>query len=383
MILNNVRIALTDQKVNIRIINGKIAQILPGHFHDKTEGIDLTFGNAIIFPGLINSHDHLDFNLFPALGNKTYHNYTEWGAYIHKEYKDKINEVLKIPEELRIQWGIYKNLLCGVTTVVNHGKKISNSNDILTVYQDCQSIHSVQFEKKWRVALNNPFKKNLAAVIHSGEGTDASSLKEIDQLNRWNLFKRPLVAVHGVAMNENQAAAFNALVWCPESNYFLLKKTAPVNRLKKHLPILFGTDSTLTGDWDIWQHIRLARKIKFLTDKELYNSLTINPANTWKLNAGIIAENKDADLVIAKSKGGPDDNNAFFNTGPQDILMVMHKGDIVLFDEELYPQLKGMNFDAYSKININDSCKYIKGDLPLLINKIKQFYPEATFPINY
>jgi hypothetical protein len=63
--------------------------------------------------------------------------------------------------------------------------------------------------------------------------------------------------------------------------------------------------------------------------------------------------------------------------------MVMHKGDIVLFDEELYPQLKGMNSDAYCKISINDSNKYVKGDLPLLINKIKQFYPEARFPINY
>jgi len=383
MILNNVRIALTDQKVSIRVINGKIAQILPGHFHDKTEGIDLTFGNAIVFPGLINSHDHLDFNLFPKLGDKIYHNYTEWGAYIHKEYKDKINEVLKVPEELRIQWGIYKNLLCGVTTVVNHGKKINTSNDMITVYQDCQSIHSVQFEKKWRLALNNPFKKNRAVVVHCGEGTDALSLKEIDQLAGWNLFQRPLIAVHGVAMNENQAAAFNALVWCPESNYFLLNKTAPVNRLKKHLPILFGTDSTLTGNWDIWQHIRLARKIKFLPDKELYNSLTINPANTWKLNAGIIAEDKDADLVITKSKGGADDNNAFFNTNPQEILMVMHKGDIVLFDEELYPQLKGINSDMHSKISINESCKYVKGDLPLLISKIKQFYPEADFPINY
>lgn len=383
MILNNVRIALTDQKVSIRVKNGKIAQILPGHFHDKTEGLDLAFGNAIAFPGLINSHDHLDFNLFPRLGDNIYHNYTEWGAYIHKEYKNKINEVLKVPEELRIQWGIYKNVLCGVTTVVNHGKKIITTNDLLTVYQDCQSIHSVQFEKKWRLALNNPFKKNLAAVVHSGEGTDLSSLKEIDQLSRWNLFKRPLVSVHGVAMNEKQAGAFKALVWCPESNYFLLNKTAPVNRLKKHLPVLFGTDSTLTGHWDIWQHIRLARKTKFLTDKELYNTLTINPANTWKLNSGIIAEDKDADLVIGKSNGGPDDTNAFFETSPQDLLMVMHKGDIVLFDEELYPQLKGINTEAYSKIVISDSSKYIKGDLPLLINRIKQYYPGASFPVNY
>jgi len=48
MILNNIRIALTGEQVNIRIKNGKITQILPGHFHDKTERFDLNFDDAVI-----------------------------------------------------------------------------------------------------------------------------------------------------------------------------------------------------------------------------------------------------------------------------------------------------------------------------------------------
>ncbi|MDB5144189.1 MAG: amidohydrolase family protein [Mucilaginibacter sp.] len=381
MILNNVRIALTGEQVNISIKNGKMAQILPEHFHDKTEQFDLNFDDAVIFPGLINSHDHLDFNLFPALGDSIYKNYTEWGSHIHKNYKDQINSVLKVPEILREQWGVYKNLLCGVTTVVNHGKKVKTQTDLISVFEDCHNIHSVQFEKKWRLALNNPFKKKLPVVIHNGEGTDASSLREIDQLTNWNLLKRPLIAVHGVAMNENQVNAFKALVWCPVSNYFLLGQTAPVNRLKKHVPILFGTDSTLTGDWNIWDHIHLARKTKLLADKELYDALTINAANIWKLNSGEIAEGKDADLVIAKAKNGLTNDDTFFSIDPQDILMVIHKGNISLFDEELQAQLKGIDHNNYSKIAINGACKYIKGDLPALMQKIKQFYPEVSFPV--
>jgi len=260
MILNNVRIALTDEPVSIRVTDGKIAQILPGLSYEQSEQHNLDLGGAIIFPGLINSHDHLDFNLFPALGGATYNNYTEWGAHIHKAYKDKIDAVLKVPEELHIQWGIYKNLLCGVTTVVNHGKKIKGRTELLTVYQDCQCIHSVQFEKKWKSALNNPLKNGQPVVIHAGEGTNRAAIMEIDRLIKWNLLKRPVIAIHGVAMNETQAKNFKALVWCPESNYFLLNQTAPVNRQKKHLPILFGTDSTLTGNWNIWDHIALAKK---------------------------------------------------------------------------------------------------------------------------
>ncbi|MBS1520205.1 MAG: amidohydrolase family protein [Bacteroidetes bacterium] len=374
MILNNVRKALTGQQVSIRVNNGKIAQVLPGNFYDQTDELNLSFDDAIVFPGLINSHDHLDFNLFPPLAGRTFKNYTEWGVYIHVKYKDTIDSILQIPEVLRMQWGIYKNLLCGVTTMVNHGKKIKVTNDLVTVFQECQSIHSVHFEKRWRFALNNPLKKNLPAVMHCGEGTDGLASNEIDRLIRSNLFSRPIVAVHGVAMNEEQAKQFKALVWCPESNYFLLDKTAPINHLKNHLPILFGTDSTLTGDWNIWNHIRKARQTGFLCDRELFESLTINPADVWGLNTGKIEEDQDADLVVSKA-------GSFFTTDPQNILLVLHKGYVSLFDETLFPQLKTINTSEYSAINIGGSNKYVKGNIQELITKIKQFYPNVSFPL--
>jgi len=374
MVLNNVRMALSSQKVSISVKDGKIAQVLPGHFHDKTGDLNLIFDNAIVFPGLINSHDHLDFNLFPPLAGRVFKNYTEWGVHIHVKYKDIIDSVLRIPEPLRIQWGIYKNLLCGVTTVVNHGKRIKAPNDLITVFQNCQSIHSVHFEKRWRVSLNNPLKKNLPAVIHCGEGTDDLSRNEIDQLLRSNILKRSIVAVHGVAMNEDQAKQFKALVWCPESNCFLLNKTAPIDHLRKDLPILFGTDSTLTGDWNIWNHIRKGNQTKLLSDQELFYSLTISPANTWGLNTGAIAEGMDADLVISKAE-------SFLATDPQNILLVMHKGHISLFDETLLPYLKAINTNVYSTISIGNSIKYVKGNLRELMGKIKQFHPEVSFPV--
>lgn len=366
--------ALSGQKVSISVKDGKIAQVLPGYFHDKAGDLNLTFDNAIVFPGLINSHDHLDFNLFPPLAGRVFKNYTEWGAYIHVKYKDIIESVLRIPEPLRIQWGIYKNLLCGITTVVNHGKRIKAPNDLITVFQNCQSIHSVHFEKRWRLAVNNPLKKNWPVVIHCGEGTDDLASKEIDQLIRSNMLKRSIVAVHGVAMNEEQTKQFKALVWCPESNYFLLNKTAPIDHLRKHLPILFGTDSTLTGDWNIWNHIRKGSQTKLLSDQELFYSLTISPANAWGLNTGAIAEGMDADIVISKAE-------SFFAADPQNILLVMHKGHISLFDETLLPYVKAININEYCTIKIGNSIKYVKGNLRELMDKIKQFYPEVGFPV--
>jgi len=371
--------ALTGDPANIRVTNGRIAEILPSPFDTGPGQYNLDLDGAMVFPGLINSHDHLDFNLFPALGDKIYKSYTEWGRYIHQNYKEDINKILRIPLALREQWGVYKNLLNGVTTVVSHGKKIKRSTWPITVYENCQSIHSVRFEKKWWLALNNPLKKNAPVAIHIGEGTDIPANQEIDTLLKGNLLKRPLIGIHGVAMNIEQAKAFKALVWCPESNHFLLNYTAPVNCLKKHVSILFGTDSTLTGSWNLWEHIRRARETHYMSDEELLNTLTTNAAKTWGLGCGEIAPYKFADLVVAKNNvAGP---GAFFSLNPEDILMVLHKGKITLFDEELHKQLKNIDLDMYSKIYIKGRCKYAAGDLSLLMQKIKRYYPEADFPV--
>src|ERR1700744_4993192 len=102
----------------------------------------IVFDDALAFPGLINSHDHLDFNLFPMLGNRIYRSYTEWGPDIHANNDATIKQVLQVPKALRTLWGIYKNLLNGFTTVVNHGERLHIDNPLITVFQDYYCLHS-------------------------------------------------------------------------------------------------------------------------------------------------------------------------------------------------------------------------------------------------
>ncbi|MDB5002605.1 MAG: hypothetical protein JWQ34_830 [Mucilaginibacter sp.] len=372
MILNNVTTITGNTPVNIQLKNGEMIPVNKGFYSD---GIQLTFDNALVFPGLVNSHDHLDFNLFPQLGDKIYSNYTEWGKYIHENYKQEIAAVLKVPLALRVSWGIFKNLLCGVTTVVNHGEQLAIDNPPINVEQS-HSIHSVQFEKRWKVKLNNPFKRRGPVVIHVGEGSDDSSNNEIDQLIRWNLLNKKLIGVHGVAMTEEQAKKFEALIWCPESNYFLLNKTAAADHLKKHTTILFGTDSTLTGNWNIWDHIRLARKTKMLTDTELYNSLHLGGSTSWQTTT-----NNEGTVVVVKKKDDETSLESFYATDPSDILLVVHNEHIRLFDASLLNQLNHINLNEFSQVYINGTCKYVQGDLPGLMKRIKEYYPEVVFPI--
>ncbi len=379
ILLNNIHI-LGDGLKHIQISGGKITAIAAEKFSPGDNDIHLTFDNVIAFPGLINSHDHLDFNLFPQLGNRFYNNYTEWGNDIHAQNKKEIEAVMQVPQGLRTKFGIYKNLLNGVTTVVNHGEYLKIDVPVINVFQDCYSLHSVQFEKGWKQKLNKPFTKDIPFVIHAGEGTDEVSQQEIAELIKWNFFKRKIIAVHGVAMNNEQAKHFDALVWCPVSNYFLLNKTADIKALKKHTKIIFGTDSTLTAGRNIWEQLRFARSLQLLSDEELYNSITAEPAAVWGLQgAGKIAEQYNADIVIVKRKNGINDFDSFFALNPEDVMLVIKGGEIRLFDESLYKQLAHYNpvFSSFSKACINEVCKYAEGDRSNLIKEIRRLYPVA------
>jgi len=382
MVVNNVTLTGSGLPVNIYIKGRFISSVSAEPTSLNTDELQFDFNGAIAFPGLINFHDHLDFNCFPVLSNGPYKNYKAWGKDIHRVHKNEIDAVLKIPLQLRSQWGVYKNLLAGVTTVVNHGSVLKIDNPLITVWQEFQSLHSVKLEKYWKLKLNNPFARKKTCVIHAGEGTDRGSSKEIDELLSWNLWSKKLIAVHAVAMNTRQARKFSGLVWCPESNKTLLNTHADIDLLKENARIVFGTDSTLTGNWNAWHHLRTARATHLATDAELFAMATSQAAKLLGSHSGDIRHGKKANIVIAKDKSGKPGWDSFYATDPEDILMVMHKGKIRLFDSQYYSQLKKVNFNLsdFFPVTINGEVKYVEGNIPALMADIKHYYPGAVFP---
>jgi cytosine/adenosine deaminase-related metal-dependent hydrolase len=341
---------------------------------------DIHFTDALVIPGLINSHDHLDFNCFNPLGHRKYENYREWGRFIHRHFKQEIRQVLQIPEKLRTRWGIYKNLLAGVTTVVNHGQRLKIDQPLITVYQESQNLHSVGFERFWKWKLNNPVHRKKICVIHTGEGRDETAREEIDELLRLNLIGREIVGVHGLAMQADQASRFKGLVWCPESNRILFSRQAPIERLKKNTTVVLGTDSTLTGRWNIWQHLRYARSLQKTGDWELFDMVTRSAALLWGMESGELKPGRYADLVVLKKKKNLSAWDSLYMSNPEDILLVVHRGRIRLFDHTLMEQLEGRLHAPYSRVLIDKDVKYVEGDLPQLIARIKDYHPEIRFP---
>ena len=389
MRLNNLRFLNEDGLHDLWILNGKIAAIRPSGSATAEPSLDLN--GALAFPGLINSHDHLDFNLFPPLANRVYNSYTEWGPDIQTNNRASIDPILSIPQKLRTRWGIYKNLLNGFTTVVNHGEHLDTSDAPINVFQDCYCLHSVRFEPNWKWKLNHPAKTARPFAIHVGEGTDPDSTREIDELIRWNLFRRPLIGIHGVAMTGQQAASFRALVWCPASNFFLLNRTAPLDCLYDKVPILFGTDSTLTSGWNAWDQIRMARSLEMVPDTRLFAMLTTNPAAAWELNGrgnptsgkltnrGTLAPGKIADIVIARPQPRLTGMDALFALNPQGLLLVIHEGNIRLFDPSLLEPITEHALTDETFQPTPPDGKYVVGDLPGLMQNISSYCTDVSF----
>ncbi|HLX53611.1 MAG TPA: hypothetical protein VKR58_06705, partial [Aquella sp.] len=64
MLLSNLLSIPGEQCVDVLIEGQKMVSVSP-HVHSaaiNTDESPIEFNNAIVFPGLINSHDHLDFN---------------------------------------------------------------------------------------------------------------------------------------------------------------------------------------------------------------------------------------------------------------------------------------------------------------------------------
>lgn len=334
-------------KMNVSFGNDTPADYSGANILDlEFEHRKISVKDVLVFPGIVNAHDHLEFNLFPHVANGSYTDYRQWGADIHSKNKETIDSIKKIPVDLRLRWGVLKNLINGITHIVHHG----GHHDLIKaitypVFLNYQYLHSLATERYWKLKLNS--WSNKSVMFHIGEGTSPQVTEEIDRVLTWNLLHRDLIGIHAIGMTPAQSKHFKSVVWCPLSNMNLYKATANVGELRTNTAILFGTDSTLTGSPNFWEHLRLARTFGMLSDAELYETVTSRPRN-------VLWEGAPTSVVVARKKAD-DSLNAFFELNPEDILLVVINGVVRLVDESI---LQGYE-SGFSRIQVGPAQKLV------------------------
>ena len=304
MILRNARVALAPAhaaQADIEARAGRFQTIgrVPGRI-----GLDLA--GYIVLPGLINAHDHLEFNLFPRLGSGIYLSCAEWARDIHRTRADVINEIRAVPKTHRLIWGGLKNLVSGVTTVCHHNpwEKIFSQRFPVRVLRNFAWAHSLEFSPDLAVKFtacppSKPF------IFHAGEAVDGPGRGEMAALRTLGVLAPNAVLVHAVALNGEslKLAGRNscAIVWCPSSNLFMLGQTLSAEVLRDSgLPIALGTDSAVTAEGDMFDELRVARLVSGLPQERLYRMVTDIAARILRLHngAGTITPGGVADFVV-------------------------------------------------------------------------------------
>jgi cytosine/adenosine deaminase-related metal-dependent hydrolase len=365
---------------SLKIVDGWITKI-GSKIPSTSRDIVLRMEGTAILPGLINAHDHLEFDLFNRIGTPPYPNYVKWGEDIHKQYRDYIQEVLQVPLRLRLLWGAYKNIFSGVTTVVHHNDFYSHFRFgyPLEVLRKYSWIHSLALDRELGAKLKS--RKTKPCIIHLAEGTDELAKSELRRLIELGGLTRETVLVHGVGLSGSDVdrieEAGASLIWCPGSNDFLFHCTAPVEQALGRIRIALGTDSTLTGNASLFDEIRLASEMKQVSPLNLLAMVTSMPADIFEMERGIIAEGRQADLLMYKCDH-EDALDGFMGLNAGKITCLLRKG-VPLFGDTSVVQSFPISRQSYTEVVAFHKKKLVRGNLERLMLRISRLLPTFNF----
>lgn len=307
--------------------------------------------HGIIYPGLIDLHNHVSWNVFPCWqpGHK-FNNRYDW----HKDpdYNQLYNNPLDSLTSTKFKrdsknkiinfnlidhtscdmntYGEIRSLIGGTTSILGAWKMpcihglVRNLDYASGFYGKGQSdMDHIGDEIFLHLFIKDTIKiKTLqtqlsicdtifkAFVIHIAEGTDDTSRKEFDSLDLKGLLTSKTVIVHGIALGETEFKRMQtvgaSMVWSPHSNETLYGQTLDLPLAIKHnIPIALAPDWTITGSNNMLDELRYAAEyVRYmqlhLSDTTLVEMATINPAVIAGIDTkvGTIQKGLRADLLV-------------------------------------------------------------------------------------
>jgi 5-methylthioadenosine/S-adenosylhomocysteine deaminase len=316
---------------------------------------------GIIFPGLIDLHNHVTWNAFPRWrAARAVSARYDWQA--DPDYLAKLSNPHFVVQGTNAcdleRYGEVKALVNGATSIVGSLLNICSNGLIRNLDYAAASgfagknpalyqVFPLQLTEAQATSTRAALKAGDAYIVHLSEGVSESARRELVMLDRQGYLQPGLVAIHGVAL---KAADFQTLkkggaghVWSPRSNLELYGSTADINAARAAgLTIAISPDWSPSGSAGMIPEMTYAwRWIEDvdipLTAQDLVTMATTNAATLGNVadRTGQIAPNLAADLLVVARDGQSDPYETLVETQPAGIKLVIVAGRPLYGDSAL------------------------------------------------
>jgi len=361
---------------SLRIQGQRVAAIDgPPRKHDQI--IDGQGG--LLIPGLINAHDHLELNTFKRLKyRERYSHSLHWIEDIEARFDSDPNlvEPRRQPLADRLLVGALKNLLSGVTTVCHHNPlhRPLRWGYPIRVVRNYGFAHSLFRGDDPQSSFGNT-KAAHPWLIHLAEGVDGRAAEEFDRLDALGLVQPNTVLIHGVGLTPPQRQALiergGGLVWCPGSNYFMFGQTAQVQKLAQAGKLALGSDSRLSGEFDLLHELRAARESGQLLPRTLFKTVTVDAARVLRLQRGgrgRIAVGGEADLILLPPLDIADPFAHLLNVNRAQLELVLLAGKPLAGSPRMQPVFEATR-TQFAPVRVDESEKLL---VKKLVKRLKK-----------
>ncbi len=288
-----------------------------------------------IYPGLIELHNHLSYNILPMwLVPKLFENRDRWKG--HSEKRKLVTgpmQVLgKTPEYVPaiVRWVEAKCLVSGVTTsqgLALYGVGIQpfyrgitrNVEDTDDEAMPEANTRIADVEAKDAAKFRERLERDSCLLLHLSEGGDEASRKHFEALHvkddTWAITPA-LASIHCVPLTADDyrimAEHGGSMIWSPLSNLLLYGKTADVKAAKEAGVLMgLGSDWSPSGSKNLLCELKVAHLVSeamggVFTKEELLAMVTTNAAKIlkWDKVLGSLEAGKRADLMVVRGRQG-------------------------------------------------------------------------------
>ena len=305
-------------ETNDLLVEGEKISRIETSFSPNNGSFTISLKGKKVYPGFVNSHDHLLASYLPKVGGNEKHK--SWLSYDNL-YKSSgvFAERQQIDPEILYYLGAYKNLFAGVTTVFDHiPHYIQNPfRGILPVklISDYTLAHSIgNYSLGWGEGPALEYRMaehaGLPFVTHLAEGLDDDSKQSLRLLEKMDALGGHSVLVHCLPFGPKEVEKIlekgASVVWCPTSNLHIFGKTTNIKLfLDMGVNVCLGTDYSPSGAVNLLEELKTAKSIYFglygeeLPETTLLKMVTENPRKAFRLgNPDALMPGLSADLLI-------------------------------------------------------------------------------------